>query len=113
MNAVNDVHRVSPKRRAWLASLPAPHQLKFIKRTDADRRACANCGTLDVAVTTQRWVTFYGPAKCRCCGHHSGLRASLRRLDLDWLRRTTGLKTEAEYHSAWRERLELMGRGPS
>jgi hypothetical protein len=89
-----------------------PAELRFVKQTDAARRPCPVCGRRDRAVTTRQWITYYGPARCGDCGTVRGLRALARWIDLKWLREQTGLRSDAAYRSAWRERLEVFGPGP-
>jgi hypothetical protein len=103
---------IDARRKRFLERLPMPAELRFIKQTDAARRPCPVCGRRDRAVTTRQWITYYGPAQCGDCGHVRGLRALARWIDLKWLREQTGLKSDAAYRSAWRERLEVFGPGP-
>jgi hypothetical protein len=98
---------ISARRRRFLLRLPTPRELVFVKQSQDARRPCPKCGKLDRAVTTQRWVTYYGPAVCPCCGHVRGLRPRERTIDREWLRAACGLRSAEAYRSAWRERLEV------
>ncbi|MCA9137256.1 MAG: hypothetical protein KDB00_10865 [Planctomycetales bacterium] len=60
-------------------------------------------------MTSQPWITWYGPIECGACGQRRRcLRQVGRRIDLDWLFKATGLKTEEAYRSAMRERDEVL-----
>jgi hypothetical protein len=102
---------ITARHRRFLEKLPTLREIRFVKKTHADRRPCPVCDRLDRAVTSRGWVTYYGPATCPGCGHARGLRPVLRRIDLGWLRDRCGLRSEAAYRSAWRERLEVFGPG--
>lgn len=98
---------VTARRRRFLLRLPTPRDVVFTKQTNDARRPCEGCGMLDRAVTTQRWVTYYGPAVCPRCGHVRGLRPKERAIDRQWLKTACGLRSADAYRRAWRERVEI------
>ncbi|MEM9825211.1 MAG: hypothetical protein AAF958_01420 [Planctomycetota bacterium] len=100
---------ITARRRDWLLSLPSPERAKFLPKSRAEGTRCKFCDYPDRAVTSQPWMTWYGPVKCRNCGRvRPGLTKVTRQIDLEWLQRETGLRTEAEYRSALRERDQLI-----